>query len=154
MPSSTATANSKTASINDYFRQIGKADGSAMPRWKGKPTMLTAALAAWEYHVASHLLRIAETRRAAAITAAIKAGVLFDHSKAPLPVGTNRIVYAGAIVEITVSVAAGVEGVDHTAFVADLIKAKVDPKLIGRLSNRHKTETRPAHKFVSSLVTR
>ncbi len=154
MPTTAMRTRTKADTINDRFLSIGKADGTAMPKWKGKPAMLTAALAAWEYHVSSRLLRIAESRRDKAIAAAIKAGVLFDHFKKPRPVGTHEIVYSGAIIEIILSVSAGTPGVDHDGFVADLVKAKIDPKLLRRLATKWAIETRPAHKFVSSLVNR
>lgn len=148
-------AATKTRAIADDFDLIGKADGSAMPRWPGDKVEKPRGEAAWEYHVASALHRLSETRRNAAIKEAIRAGVMFDHEKTPAAAGTQRVVYAGPIVEIAVKVAdGGRAGLFVDGFVADLIKAKVDPKLIERLRAKHRTETRPAHGFTSSLVTR
>ena len=148
MPLDVARATSTTESLNGAFREIGYGPGTAMPhcRVKHEP-------AAWEYHVASHLLRIAETRRKRAHAAAVRAGVIFDHERAPEPVGTNRLVYSGPLVEIGVAVAAPIEGIDHAGFVADLLRAGVKPALVKRLTTKHTTETRPAHKFTSSLRT-
>lgn len=155
MATTAATAAAKTDCINETFREIGSADGSDMPRWTGDKAGKAAGIAAWEYHVASALLRLAEKRRDAAIRAAIKVGVMFDHSAKPLPAGSSRVVYRGPIVEIAVAVADGGRiGLMVDNFVADLVKAKVDPKLIERLRRRHRTETAPAHSFTSSLVTR
>ena len=148
MPLDASQAIGKTDAINAAFASIGYVNGSAMPRCRR-----AKELVAWEYHLASHLLRVAETRRKKAHADAVKAAVIFDHEKFPEPVGTNRLVYAGEVVEISVSVAAPIAGVDHVAFVVDLLKAGVKPALIKRLTAKHTTETRPAHKFVSSLVT-
>lgn len=155
MASTVATATAKTDCIIDTFTGIGKADGSDMPRWSGDKADKAAGEAAWEYHVASALLRLAENRRTAAIKAAIKLGVMFDHKKEPLPAGSNRVVYQGPIVEIAVAVAdGGRAGLFVDGFVADLVKAKVDPKLVERLRLKNRTETAPSHSFTSSLVTK
>lgn len=155
MATTAATAAAKTDCINGTFREIGNGAGSAMPRWPGDAVEKPRGVAAWEYHVASALLRLAEKRRDAAIKEAIRAGVMFDHEKTPAAAGTQRVVYAGPIVEIAVKVAdGGRAGLFVDGFVADLIKAKVDPKLIERLRAKHRTETRPSHAFTSSLVTR
>jgi len=109
--------------------------------------------AAWEYHEASLALRADEVRRTKAQAAAVKAGVLPDHLKFPRPVGTNEVVYADGVLVISVTVFAPIAGVDHAGYVEDLLKAGVKPALIKRLDKKHRTETRPAHKFTSSLVS-
>jgi hypothetical protein len=106
-----------------------------------------------EYHDASVGLRDAEARRKKATAAAVKLGVLPDHERFPLPVGTAEVVYADDGLVISVTVVAPITGWDHAGFVADLLKAGVKPALIKRLDKKHRTETRPAHKFVSSLVS-
>jgi hypothetical protein len=137
-------ANSRTDAINDAFAAIGVTSTRATAK----------DAAALEYHWASHLLRIAETRRKKATADAIELGVIFDPIDAPEPVGANRVVFAGSVVEISVAVAAPMQGVDHAAFVADLLKAGVKPALIKRLGAKHAYQSRPAHKFSSSLLTR
>jgi hypothetical protein len=111
------------------------------------------AIAAFEYHEASLGMRAAETRRVRAHAAAVRAGVLPDHLKHPMPVGTNEVVYADHAVSISVLVYAPIVGLDHGSFVADLLKAGVKPALIKRLMAKHTTETRPAHKFITAAVT-
>ncbi len=148
MPLDVAAATSLTERLNEAFAAIGASNGTAPPR-----KVNAAEAAAYEYHVSSHLLRIAETRRKRAHAAAVKAGVMFDHERAPEPVGTERVVYAGALVEVSVTVAAPVQGLDHLAFVVGLLEAGVKPALVKRLQARHATETRPSHRFSSTLVT-
>lgn len=149
-----ATAAARTDALIVTFRGIGKEDGSAMPRWTGDKAKQPAGEAAWEYHVSTQLAKIATKRRDDAIKAAVKAGVMFDHEKDPQPAGTQRVVYSGPIVEISVKVGeSGRVGIDFPAFVDSLVKAKVDPRLIERLRVKHRTETRPSHEFRSSLVT-
>lgn len=160
MPFDAARAASKTDAISLAFRSIGDvadaAVGTESPslRWANEPKTRDAAKAAWEYHVASALLQLAAKRRDAAITAAVKAGVLFDHKKAPLPAGTQRVVYTDPFVEVAVKVEEGRAGVNHPGYVADLLLAKVDPKLLARLDRKHATTSASPHKFTSSLVTR
>jgi hypothetical protein len=108
--------------------------------------------AAREYHDASVGLRDAESRRKRATTAAVKLGVLPDWDKHPLPVGTAQVVYADGELVISLNVVAPIAGIDHAGYVADLLKAGVKPALIKRLDKKHRTETRPAHKFTSSLL--
>lgn len=87
-----------------------------------------------------------------ALVGAVKAGVIPDCTANPESAGTNRVVYKDAVLQITLSVAASISGIYLPGFLAGLAKAKVDPKLITRLSIKHATETRPAHKFTASQV--
>lgn len=107
---------------------------------------------ALEYHVASQLNREADARKKKAVAAAIRSGVLFDHLKEPMEPGTSQVIYSGRSVEISVAVGQPIEGVDHDGFVDGLLAAGVKPALIKRLAAKHATETRPAHRFTSSLV--
>ncbi len=109
--------------------------------------------AALEYHEASVGLRDAEARRKRATVVAVRLGILPDHEKHPLPVGTCEVVYADDGLVISVTVLEPIAGIDHAGYVADLLKAGVKPAVIKRLDKRHKTETRPAHRFTSSLVS-
>jgi hypothetical protein len=69
-----------------------------------------------------------------------------------LPTGTNMVVYSDSELVITLTVVEPIVGVDHAGYVADLLKQGVSPALIKRLDKKWRIETRPAHKFTSSLV--
>jgi hypothetical protein len=144
MPLTAAKANDLTEALNVAFAAIG----DTMPRSKGNLEPLAV-----EYHVASHLARIADARKKKAQSAAVKAGIMFDPEKQPMPVGSNALVYAGEVVEIAVSVTTPASRLDQPAFVADLEKSGVKLPLINRLLNKYTVENRAPHKFVSSLVT-
>ncbi len=145
MPLDVTKANAKTAAINDAFAAIGTGD---MPKSK----LNTEALA-WEYHWSSHLLRIAEARKKAAIKAAVKAGVMFDPEKAPLAASTNLLIYAGQVVEISVAVGTAATRLDVGGMMDDLVAHRVKRELIDQLIVKHTSENRAAHKFTSTLVT-
>jgi hypothetical protein len=146
MPLDVAAANTRTQAINEAFPAIGTIGATRMPANGNNREPV-----AWEYHLASHLLRIAETRRKRAHAATVKNAVMFDHEKAPMAVGTNALVWVGNIVEISVLVAAPIVTVDHAGLVADLLKTRVDLKLIKRLVGKNRVEMCPAHKFISAL---
>jgi hypothetical protein len=82
-----AKANALTAAISAAFAAIGTTAATKMP-----PSKRNTEAVAWEYFVASLLARLAEGRRKRAHAAAVKAGVLFDHEKQPLPVGSNALI--------------------------------------------------------------
>lgn len=130
-------------------------------RRKPQPSKRTLALrlkreeqaaVALEIREAQAARRKGETRWEAAIKQGIKAHVIPDFATAPEPVGTNRVVYVDAKTQISLFVAEPIEGLNHLGFIADLLKAGVDPKLIKRLARKHLTETRPAHRLTSSPV--
>lgn len=148
MPFDATAANTKTAEINDAFAAIGTATIAAMP-----PSQRNNEPQAWEYHVASHLLRIAEARKTAAARSAVKAGILFDHEKRPCSAGTNALVYAGDVVEIRVAVTTPASRLDAVAFVADLEERGVSRELLDKLLTAHTKQNRAPHKFTSSLLT-
>lgn len=140
--------------LDDGVRTARLADDSANARARARALFSNdpQVAVAWKYHETSLALRAAEVERTKAHAAAVKAGVLFDHLTNPEPVGTSRVVYADTAVAITVTVYAPIVGVDHAGYVADLLKAGVKPALIKRLERKHRTETRPAHKFTTSVV--
>lgn len=130
-------------------------------RTKAKPSKRTVALrlrreeqadAALEIREAQAARRKGESRWDAAIKQGIKSHVIPDFTAMPEPVGTNRVVYADAQTQISLFVAEPIEGLNYLGFIADLLKADVDPKLVKRLSRKHRTETRPAHRLTSSPV--
>lgn len=145
----TLRANTITAGLNAEFATIGFSGDAKMPRSK-----LNTEGTAWEYHVSSHLLRIAEARKTAAVKAAVKLGVMFDHAKDPMPVGTNALVYAGDVVEISVSVSTAAEKLDATELGVALVKNGVKLALVERLFRQCTHANRAPHKFVSSLATK
>jgi hypothetical protein len=151
MPLDTTQANTKTESINIAFDEIGYANGTAIPRG----TKDKREAAAWEYHWASHLLRIAEIRRRKAAAECVKLGVMFDPKQDPLPVGTNATVFAGKLVEIAVQVAAPIERIDFLP-LWDLLekKFKLPRAKLDAVIADHTYELPAAHKFITSLVTR
>ena len=139
----------RTEAVSAAFAAIGRTLDMGIPQARDDPREQLAV----NYLDATLLLRLAEIRRKAEHRACVKGGVLIDHEKAPEPVGTNRLIYSGSVVQITLTVAAPIVGIDHAAFVEDLLKAGVKPALIKRLQAKHATETRPAHKFTPVLVT-
>ena len=149
MTLTTARANEKTAAIKESFEEIGNAGDTAMP----KGTRNNIEHLAWEILVSDLLQSAAVTRAKKARTAGIKAGVMFDHKKHPDEAETARVVYNGDLVRIDLTVGTGRDGIDHDAFVAFLLKAKVDAKLLARAAVNCATTTAPPHKLECSLVT-
>lgn len=134
-------------------------DGTTRAKAKASPRTLALRLKreeqsadALEIREAQAARRKGETRWEAAIRRGIKSHVLPDFSTDPEPVGTNRVVYVDAQTQISLFVAEPIEGLDHVGFIADLLKANIDPKLVKRLARKHRTETRPAHRLTSSPV--
>jgi hypothetical protein len=147
MPLDTIEANTLTGPITDAFTAIGRTDATKMP-----PTKRNTEPLAWEYHVASVLLRLAEARKKKALAATIKGGVLFDHEKLPKAPGTNEVVYSGNIVEISVAVTTASASLDTDGFVDALEKTGVKRAVLDRLLGVHTTANRAPHKFTSALV--
>lgn len=148
MPLDAVKANAKTGAINDAFAAIGTTTVTKMPPSKSNTEPL-----AWEYHVAGQLARIAEARKKKAVKAAVKAGIMFDPEKDPLVVGTDKLVYAGDVIEISVAVTTPASRLDSDALIDDLEQAGVARKLLDKLVAKHTHENRAPHKFTSSLIT-
>jgi len=150
-----ADANAKTAAINSEFATIGYARDEAtdvdtrMPRSKKN-----TEAAAWDYHVASQLLRAAEARREKAHKACVTLGVMFDHKKNPDPVGTDRLVYPGDVVEISVKVTTATTKLDAVELGVRLVKAGLSIKIVEKLYRECTVENDAPHKFTTSLVTK
>lgn len=144
----TARANAIAASINADFALIGYGD-ARMPRSK-KAT----EPAAWEYHVAGHLVRAADARKAAAVKAAIKLGVIFDPAKDAREPGTETLVYAGDVVEIALSVTTPAERLDAVALGVALVNSGMSVKIVEKLFRACTNTSRAPHKFTSNLVTK
>ncbi len=138
----------KVGMINAAFAEIGVTANTVMPCSRKNTERL-----AWEYYVASHLLRIAEARKKLAVKAAVNAGIMFDPEQQPMVVGTNALVYAGDVVEISVSVATAATKLDITGLFADLVTHRVKRELLDRLAAKHTKTHRAPHTFTSSLAT-
>ena len=105
-----------------------------------------------EWAVASELLSQAEKRRERATKAAVAAGVLPDHAKAPLAIGTHPRIFVGANVEISATVVEQAERLDGAALVADLLAAGVKAPLLKKLVAKHTKRFNPSHRYSASLV--
>jgi hypothetical protein len=147
MPLDSARAASRTAAVADAFAEIGRANGTAMPRAKGAQERV-----AYEYWVSSQLAQAAELRRERAKRAAIAAGVLPDYVTAPLAIGTMEVVYAGTLVTIGVKVFSQADKINTPGLVADLAAAGVPKAVLKKLLKRHTRSFAGAHVFAASLT--
>lgn len=143
----------KNAAIAAALAGIGTAGDTAMPARRGSNSAERIdERAAWRLFVAGAIRAHGEKEYKAAMAGAVDAGVIFDHKADPEAAGTDRIVYAGAVVEIRVTVTSPRRGVDHDAFVVDLAKNGVKPALLARLAAVHATETACPHSFKATLA--
>lgn len=140
-------ARTTTQAITEAFDAIGRDAPTSMPRSKRKLDPV-----AFEYHASSQLSRLAEARKRKAEAAAVKAGVLFDPSIEPRPIGTVELVYAGDVVEIGVSVGTPGTRLDVQGVIRDLEKAGLKLPKINAIINGNTIENRAPHKFTSSLT--
>jgi len=144
-----AAALAKTDALNTAFAAIGvSAPDTKMPKSRRNDEPF-----AYEVFCAKHLRRIAEARETKAVKEAVKAGVMFDHEKKPMAVGTTALVYAGEVVEIGVSVTAPATRLDADAFCAALVKAGMKEATVTRLRSASTVDNRAPHKFVATLCT-
>lgn len=121
-------------------------------RTRAKPAKALRAAAAKEVADAHKARRDADKRWDNAIDGGIKTGALPDYRSNPEPVGTNRVVYADAAVQLSLSVIAPIVGIEAVGLMAYLAKWKVEPKLLARAAKKFRTETRPAHKVTANQV--
>jgi hypothetical protein len=148
MPLDTAKANAKTEALNAAFATIGLSGDTVMPRSKDKLEPV-----AYEYHVASHLNRLADARKKKAQAAAVKSGIMFDPEKQPMAIGTNALIYSGDVIEIAVTVTTPATRLDQAGLVADLEKAGLKIEKINAIVLANTYENRAPHKFLSTLIT-
>lgn len=142
-------ANAKTEAFNVAFGEIGSSIATAMPRSKSG----NREPFAWELLVSKHLKRLADAREKKAVKEAVKAGVIFDPEKQPLPVGSNAMVYAGDVVEISCEVGTPQTRLDLEGLLPDLEKAGIKPPVLLKLITKHTHNNRAPHKFSATLVT-
>lgn len=141
-------ANAKTQAFNTAFAEIGSSAVTAMPRSKSNREPI-----AWELLVSKHLKRLADAREKKAVKEAVKAGVIFDPEKQPLPVGSNAMIYAGDVVEISCEVGTPQVRLDLQGLLPDLEKAGIKPPVLLKLITKHTHDNRAPHKFSATLVT-
>ena len=147
MPLDAAKATAKINAIIQAFDAIGVVEPTRQPRSRRNNEPV-----AWEFYVATHLAKLAEARKRQAIAAAVAAGVLFDHEKEPMAVGTERDVYAGDVVQIALVVSNPSRKLDVPGFVDALEKAGVKRKLLLETAEQHTTDSRAPHRFTASLA--
>jgi hypothetical protein len=128
------------------------AKATVRPPSRAKLKREEEAASALEFREAQAARRKGEVAYDAALKRCVRSGVFPDFAANPEPVGTNRVVYVDGQTQIMLFVAESTVGLNHVGFIADLLKANVDPKLVKRLTKRHRTETRPAHRLTSSPV--
>jgi hypothetical protein len=130
-----------------------KVDAAWLAIWEIKhpPSKRNDASIAWEYWLASFLSSAAEKKRRAVEKEAIKAGVLIDKEKKPEPVGTDRVVYPGDIVNIRLEVREGRTSIDANKMAEYLVSKGVKQKLVEDAMNHAEVKTRPAHVFTATI---
>jgi hypothetical protein len=111
------------------------------------PTNRAQDEAAWEYAVATELLRAAKTRKDRAQRAAVDLGVLPDVAKEPRDPGNNEIVYEGTWVQVQLRVNQPVVGVDMSLFEQALRDRKVKQSVIDECKAAAQKSSKPAHQF-------
>ena len=112
--------------------------------------------AALAYYVGATKAREGEAEKQLAHKAAVALGVLPDHRANPEPPGTDRTVYQGREVLITMTVVSPTVRLilNVSEFTAALVKAGVKPALLAKLERKHTHEvaTAAAHIFQAGLV--
>lgn len=140
-------ATEKTALIAAAFGEIGRVNGTMMPKSNKSDDP-----AVYEYCVASLLTQLGERRREDAKKALVARGVIPDYSAQPLAVGTAETVYVSDLLTVGVKVTAQADRVNVLALVADLKAAGVKPALLKRLVKRHTKSFAGAHGITALLV--
>lgn len=152
MPLDSTRANAKTESINGAFAEIGHSGTTVMPRRPSNKDNLEPI--AWEVFMSKHLKRLADAREKKAVVAAVKAGVMFDHTRQPLAEGTNALVYAGDIIEISCSVTTPGTKLDTVSLFNELeTKHGVKVGVIAKLTEKFTSYNACPHKFVATIIT-
>ena len=139
--------NRLIADINNLFSLIG----TKLPARSGN----NKEPVAYEYFIASHLAKLAEGRREAALKAAVAEGVIPDvtdpaNQREP---GTDEFIFNGELVTIMLNVAKPRTQVDMKALSSYLIEQKVKPAVVNAAIEAASKPTRAGHKFTSMLNT-
>ena len=145
MPFSQSQANKLTDNFRTSLGMIGK--NLKLPKGKGN----TAPIA-WEFFVSHVLNSYAAARYNAAKREAVKAGVIFNHEKDPLPAGTKQDVYNDGVVRVSVEVRSSYEQVDAKKMAAFLAGKGVKQKDIDDAIAFATTQTKCPHVFRADPV--
>ncbi len=105
------------SNIQRVLDSIGNTNGTRLPVTKSN-----TGEAALQYWLWKFVAKIASGREREAITNAVKAGVLFDHKKAPLPEGTLKQTYTSDVVNVNVLVKNASRSLDQEALKDNLRK--------------------------------
>jgi hypothetical protein len=147
MPLDTPSPLGRTAAITDALAQIGRVNGTMMPKSRKR-----GDAEAYEFFTASLINQLNEARRNQAKKALIAKGIMPDYSADPLPAGTVQTVFSGDVVSLSVKVVEQAARVNVAALVADLEKAGFPPGKLKRLIRKHTTAFNGAHIITASLV--
>ena len=146
MTLSSRLANKFIDAANVMFGVIGNDTTTKMPRSKDN-----RAPYAWEYFVSKHLLKMAEARHGAAIKAAVRAGVIFDHHKEPREAGRLDVLYQDENVIVKLRTSQGNTRIDPDALAQFLIKRGVEMELIEAAADAATKQFNAKHEFIVSL---
>ncbi len=103
------------SNIQRALNSIGNTNGTRLPVTKSN-----TGEAALQYWLWKFVAKVVTGKATEATANAIKAGVLFDHKKAPLPDGTEKQVYHSDVVNVNVLVKKAAQRLD-----ADVLKANL-----------------------------
>lgn len=148
MALSSRMKNKIVDTMNTVFASIGNANGMRMPKSEDNRESL-----AWDFHIAKHVLALAEKRKARAEEALVKAGILPDKEKNPLPAGTREIVFTGDSVSLMVEVRNAGPRVNAEKLLEYLRDHGVKQALLDEAVEQATTYPRPPHMFSAMWVT-
>ncbi len=135
------------SNIQRVLQSIGNTNGTKLPTTKSNTG--EAALQLWLWRFVSRMVNGMEQE---ATKAALRAGVLFDHKKEPLPEGTLKQVYTSDVVDITVMVKRASLSLDQDMLKANLRKLKLTPEQIDAAFDASMKYRAAPHEFSVVLV--
>lgn len=110
---------------------------------------------AWDYYIANKIEAYGKAAKKQAVKKAIRNGVMFDHEKEPLPPETQKDVYNGDVIRISVAVKQPSKTFDHQTFL-DCIEELLPPDQHAVLHTFYLgcfKASRPAHSFTATLLS-
>jgi hypothetical protein len=134
-----------TNKINKAFDNIGKTNGTSMPESARNMDWM-----AYELHVAMHLSRMADARKAAAMKQAINVGLIPNYKEQPKTPGTQATTYSG-LVNVQMVVRNGRSITDTDKLIQELVDNGVDSGLVLKLFDKHTKMSAPSHIFTTTL---
>lgn len=143
---SATEANKLRSNIQRVLRGLGTTNGTKLPATKQNSG--ETALRYWLMSTVSKMVRglMEEAKRNA-----IKEGVIFDSMESPLPAGTEKLVYASDVVNVTVKVSRASKVFDKDEAKRNLRKAGVKQEVIDRAFEDAFGDGTPAHNFSATL---